>query len=53
MRARLRGMILAPQLVVTSAAALQPQLDLIKGGGRLIIGDSLTYAQTPVLAVDG
>jgi hypothetical protein len=44
---------LAPQLVVTSGAALQPQLDLVKGGGRLIIGDSRTYAQTPVFKVDG
>jgi hypothetical protein len=44
---------LAPQLIVTSGASLQPQLDSIKGGGRLLIGDSLTYAQTPVLKVDG
>jgi hypothetical protein len=44
---------LAPQLIVTSSAALQPQLDSIKGGGRLVIGDSLTYAQTPVFKVDG
>ena len=47
------GAALAPQLIVTSGAPLQPQLDSIKGGGRLIIGDSRTYAQTPVFKVDG
>ncbi|HEY5308534.1 MAG TPA: hypothetical protein VIK97_08510, partial [Casimicrobiaceae bacterium] len=32
--------------------ALQPHLDAIAGGGRLVIEDSLTYAQTPVFNVD-
>ena len=31
--------------------ALQPHLDAIAGGGRLVIEDSLTYAQTPVFKV--
>ena len=33
--------------------ALQPHLDAIASGGRLVIEDSLTYAQTPVFKVDG
>jgi hypothetical protein len=32
---------------------LQPHLDAIASGGRLVIEDSLTYAQTPVFKVDG
>ena len=36
-----------------AATLLQPQLDAIAGGGRLLIEDSLTYAQTPVFKVDG
>lgn len=47
------GAELAPQLVAAGAEALQPHLDAIAGGGRLLIGDSLTYAQTPVFKVDG
>jgi hypothetical protein len=35
------------------AQALQPLLDSVRGGGRLVINDSYTYAQTPVLRVDG
>jgi hypothetical protein len=35
------------------AEALQPHLDAIAAGGRLVIEDSLTYAETPVLKVDG
>jgi hypothetical protein len=34
------------------AEPLQPHLDAIAGGGRLVIEDSLTYAQTPVFKVD-
>ncbi len=33
--------------------ALQPHLDAIRGGGRLLIDDSFTYSETPVLHVDG
>jgi hypothetical protein len=43
---------LAPQLAVDGGNPLQPELDAIAGGGRLLIGDSLTYAQTPVLKID-
>jgi hypothetical protein len=49
----LEGGGLAPQLVVSGGNPLQPELDAIAGGGRLLIGDSLTYAQTPVFKVDG
>ena len=44
-----------PQGVRHSASgseALQTHLDAISGGGRLVIEDSLTYAQTPVFTVD-
>lgn len=34
------------------AEALQPHLDAIAGGGRLVIEDSLTYPETPVFKVD-
>ena len=34
------------------AEALQPHLEAIAGGGRLVIEDSLTYAQTPIFKVD-
>jgi hypothetical protein len=44
---------LATQLAVAGGAALQPHLDAIKKGGRLLVGDSLTYAGTPVFKVDG
>jgi hypothetical protein len=37
---------------VKDAQLLQPHLDAIAGGGRLLIGDSLTYAETPVFKVD-
>jgi hypothetical protein len=40
------------QLVVSGGNPLQPELDAIAGGGRLLIGDSLTYAQTPVFKID-
>jgi len=32
---------------------LQPHLDAIRGGGRLLVGDSTTYAGTPTFKVDG
>src|SRR5262249_2501715 len=41
------------QQTVANAAALQPELDAVRSGGRLLIGDSLTYAQTPTFRVDG
>ncbi|CAG9170123.1 hypothetical protein LMG23992_01471 [Cupriavidus laharis] len=40
------------QRTVGQGGALQPELDAIAGGGRLLIQDSLAYAQTPVLKVD-
>ena len=43
---------LMPQLVVSGGNPLQPELDGIAGGGRLLIGDSLAYAQTPVFKID-
>jgi hypothetical protein len=43
---------LATQRTVTRGDPLQSELDAIAGGGRLLIGDSLTYAQTPVFKVD-
>ena len=46
------GADLAPQKIVSGSASLQAELDLITGGGRLLILDSLTYAQTPVFKVD-
>ena len=47
------GADLTVQATVTGGNALQPQLDAIAPGGRLIIGDSRTYAATPVFSVDG
>jgi hypothetical protein len=44
---------LATQRSVANGDALQPALDAIRGGGRLLIGDSLRYAQTPVFKVNG
>lgn len=41
------------QRSVAGGAALQPELDAIAGGGRLLIGDSLVYAQTPTFKVNG
>jgi hypothetical protein len=46
------GEDLSNQRTIAGSNALQPELDAISGGGRLLIGDSLTYAQTPVLKVD-
>lgn len=40
--------------VARGAEALQPHLDALRStGGLLAIGDSLSYAQTPVLRLDG
>lgn len=47
-----RGEALTLQLPVSAGAALQPGLDAIAGGGRLLIADSLSYRQTPVFKVD-
>jgi len=42
----------APQLVVTGGAPLAPDLlTLGTSGGRLLIGDSSTYAETPIFEV--
>ncbi|MGO4438262.1 hypothetical protein [Rhizobium sp. RAF56] len=46
------GSALAMQQTVANGDPLQPALDAISAGGRLLIGDSLTYAQTPVLKID-
>jgi len=35
-----------------ASEALQPHLDAIAGGGRLVIEDSLSYTETPVFKVD-
>jgi hypothetical protein len=43
---------LTPQLTVSGGNPLQPELDAVAAGGRLLIGDSLTYAQTPVFKVN-
>ena len=48
----LLGAELAVQRVASRSEALQPHLDAIRGGGRLVIQDSLTYAQTPAFKVD-
>jgi hypothetical protein len=49
----LLGGLLANQQTVSQAAPLQPQLDAIASGGRLLINDSLTYTQMPVFKVNG
>lgn len=43
---------LPTQQTAANAGPLQPGLDAIAGGGRLLIDDSLTYGQTPVFKVD-
>jgi len=50
---RLVGDLLATQHGAGRGELLQPHLDAIASGGRLVINDSLTYAQTPVFKVDG
>ena len=49
----LDGETLVTQQRASAGEALQPHLDAIAAGGRLVIDDSLTYAQTPVFKVDG
>ncbi|MEO6319850.1 MAG: hypothetical protein ABIR56_04235, partial [Polaromonas sp.] len=46
------GARLATQRTVTGGNPLQPELDAISSEGRLVIGDSLSYIQTPVFKVD-
>ncbi len=46
------GETLLPQTAVANGDPLQPQLDAIAGGGRLLIGDSLVYPQTPVFKIN-
>lgn len=46
------GDALPLQRDVREGAPLQPQLDAIRAGGRLLIRDSLTYAGTPAFRVD-
>lgn len=41
------------QRVAAGGAPLQPGLDDVSGGGRLLVDDSVTYAQTPTFKVDG
>ena len=41
------------QRTVANGAALQPELDAVAVGGRVLIEDSRTYAQTPVFKVNG
>ena len=48
----LAGTLLATQRNASSGEALQPHLDAIASGGRVVINDSLKYAQTPVFKVD-
>jgi hypothetical protein len=47
------GESLAIQRKTGRSEALQPHLDAIRSGGRLVIDDSLTYPETPVFKVDG
>jgi hypothetical protein len=43
-----------PDLEVAGGDALQPQLDTLAGtGGRVFIDDSLTYRESPTVALDG
>jgi len=49
----LDGDTLAVQEEARDGEALQPHLDTIAGGGRLVIRDSLTYPETPVFKVNG
>ena len=47
------GKPLPTQRTASRGEALQPHLDSLAAGGRLLIDDSLTYAQTPTFKVDG
>jgi hypothetical protein len=44
---------LPTQATAAEGEPLQPKLDAIAAGGRLLIGDSVTYAGTPAFHVDG
>ena len=46
------GADLTTQLTVNQSGALQPHLNSIQAGGRLLIEDSYTYAETPVFKAD-
>ncbi len=46
------GIHLTEQRSVTGGNALQPHLEAIAAEGRLTLGDSLSYDQTPVFKVD-
>ncbi|GAB2502665.1 hypothetical protein GCM10027084_16550 [Pseudoxanthomonas sangjuensis] len=46
------GETLAMQDTANASAALQPHLDAIRGGGRLLVEDSLTYAGPFAFRVD-
>jgi hypothetical protein len=48
----LSGESLPVQQNAANGEPLQPHLDAIAAGGRLVIGDSLTYQDTPVFSVD-
>jgi hypothetical protein len=48
----LDGASAAVQRTARGSEALQPHLDAIAGGGRLVIEDSLTYTETPVFTVN-
>ena len=45
--------VVGTQRSASQSETLQPHLDAIASGGRLIINDSLTYTETPVFKVDG
>ena len=47
------GAAFATQRTAAQAEALQPHLDAIAAGGRLLVEDSLTYVETPTFRVDG
>lgn len=44
---------LTTQRLVSGGSPLQAELDAVAGEGRVLIGDSLTYAETPTFRVDG
>jgi hypothetical protein len=46
------GANLTTQRLVSGGSPLQPDLNAVAGGGRVLIGDSLTYAETPTFRVD-
>jgi hypothetical protein len=54
MRTPAEALASLPQRTASGGEPLQPHLDaLASTGGRLLINDSLTYAETPTFAVDG